>query len=194
MTGTGRTRWEGERVTVDALGPEDEDAFLAAVAASRDLHRPWVDPAGTPERFRALMERARGAEFHPFVIRDRADGALVGGVNVSNAIFGPLCSAFCGYWAFARGAGRGLMTEGLRGVVAHALGPLGLHRLEANIQPGNRRSIALAERCGFRREGFSPNYLRVDGAWRDHLRYAITTEDLAGRGPAAREAAPDDGG
>lgn len=68
------------------------------------------------------------------------------------------------------------MSEGLRLVLRHAFGPLGLHRLEANIQPKNRSSIRLVRRAGFRREGFSPRYLRVLGRWRDHERWAITVE------------------
>jgi ribosomal-protein-alanine N-acetyltransferase len=175
----GGSVWVGERVVVDRLEAGDEGAFLAAVAASRALHHPWVDPPDTPERFRAVMARAQAPEFHPFAVRERATGELVGGVNVSNVILGGFRSAFCGYWAYAAGHGRGLMADGLAAVVRHAFGPLGLHRLEANVQPGNVRSIALAERCGFRREGFSPNYLMVDGAWRDHVRYAITVEDVA---------------
>lgn len=66
------------------------------------------------------------------------------------------------------------MTEALTGVIEHAFGSMGLHRLEANIQPGNARSIALAKRCGFRLEGHSPEYVLINGAWRDHERWAIT--------------------
>jgi Acetyltransferase (GNAT) domain len=62
-------------------------------------------------------------------------------------------------------------------VVRHAFGALGLHRLEANIQPANRRSIRLVRRAGFRREGFSRRYLKIFGRWRDHERWAITAED-----------------
>jgi ribosomal-protein-alanine N-acetyltransferase len=68
------------------------------------------------------------------------------------------------------------MTEGMRAVLAQAFGPLKLHRLEANIQPGNVASIALARRCGFACEGFSPRYLKVAGRWRDHERWAIHAE------------------
>jgi ribosomal-protein-alanine N-acetyltransferase len=64
----------------------------------------------------------------------------------------------------------------------HAFGEIGLHRLEANIQPSNRASIALARSAGFRLEGFSPRYLLIGGQWRDHERYAITADDRAREG------------
>jgi ribosomal-protein-alanine N-acetyltransferase len=69
------------------------------------------------------------------------------------------------------------MTEGMDGVLRHAFKTLKLHRVEANVQPGNTGSIALLERSGFRREGFSPRYLKVAGRWRDHERWAILAED-----------------
>jgi ribosomal-protein-alanine N-acetyltransferase len=81
-----------------------------------------------------------------------------------------------GYYAFAGHEGKGLMTEGIRWIVRFAFTEIGLHRLEANIQPKNEPSRRLAQACGFRLEGFSPNYLTVDGAWRDHERWAITAE------------------
>jgi uncharacterized glyoxalase superfamily protein PhnB len=110
---------------------------------------------------------------------------LVGAINVSNIVRGSFLSAFLGYWAFAGGEGQGLMTDALTTAVTHAFDVLGLHRLEANIQPANDRSIALVHRCGLQYEGFSPKYLMVDGAWRDHNRYAIAREDLED-GPGSR--------
>jgi ribosomal-protein-alanine N-acetyltransferase len=68
------------------------------------------------------------------------------------------------------------MTDGLRRAVAHAFHSLGLHRLEANIQPDNVRSIALARRAGFVQEGYSRRFLYIEGAWRDHERWAIYDE------------------
>jgi [ribosomal protein S5]-alanine N-acetyltransferase len=77
------------------------------------------------------------------------------------------------------------MTEALRAAVSHAFGDLGLHRLEANIQPGNVASIALVRRLGFQKEGFSPRYLRINGQWRDHERWALLA-DTPGEACAAR--------
>jgi ribosomal-protein-alanine N-acetyltransferase len=72
----------------------------------------------------------------------------------------------------------GLMTEALRAAVAYAFSELGLHRVEANIQPGNTASTALVRRLGFKQEGLSPRYLRINGEWRDHERWALLADML----------------
>ena len=77
------------------------------------------------------------------------------------------------------------MSEGLRLVIGHAFAQMGLHRVEANIQPGNLASIALVRRCGFKKEGFSPRYLKIFGEWRDHERWALLADD-----PRAEAALP----
>ena len=98
---------------------------------------------------------------------------------VSQIVRGAFQSAYLGYYASARHAGQGLMREALEQVLDHAFGPLALHRLEANIQPGNQPSVALARGAGFRLGGFSPRYLLIGGQWRDHERYAITADEHA---------------
>jgi ribosomal-protein-alanine N-acetyltransferase len=98
-------------------------------------------------------------------------------------VFGNLRSAYLGYSALVPHQGQGYMTEGLELVLRHAFGTLALHRVEVNVQPDNERSIALAERLGFRREGFSPRYLKIGGRWRDHVRFAMLADEFA---PVAR--------
>lgn len=158
----------------------DQGEFLAAVSESRALHEEWVAPPATAPDFAAYMRRVRRQDSAGFLVRERTTGAICGVVNLNNIVRGALESAFVGYYAFARGAGRGYMTEGLGLTCTYGFETLGLHRLEANIQPGNARSIALVRRCGFRREGFSPRYLKIGGEWRDHERWAITVEDVRG--------------
>lgn len=148
----------------------DETDFIAAARASRELHRPWVQPPCSAEAFARYLSRFDGAAHHGFVVV--AGGELAGAINLTNVIMGAFRSGYLGYYAFAGFEGRGLMTQGLNEVVRHAFKNLGLHRVEANIQPGNAASIALVGRCGFQREGYSPKYLKIGGRWCDHERWA----------------------
>ena len=155
----------------------DEEEFLAAVARSRSLHHPWVQAPATPEAYREYLARCddtRNIAF--FIWRDDPRG-LAGVVNLNEIVRGGFQSAYLGYYAFVPYAGQGLMKNGLTQVVTHAFSVLKLHRLEANIQPGNRASKALVKALGFRREGLSPRYLKINGRWRDHERWAILCED-----------------
>lgn len=172
-----RSRLAEPRVRVRSPRPEDQDEFLRAMRASRKFHHPWLEPPTSPEAFDVLLRRVREDFFEPLLVERVQDGALLGFFNLSWIIRGPLQSAFLGYGAVAAHAGHGYMTEGMRLTLHHAFADMNLHRIEANIQPGNVPSIALARRCGFRREGYSVRYLRVGGAWRDHERWAITVED-----------------
>lgn len=177
-------------VDLARLHRQDASEFLAAVAASRALHRPWVDPPDTLARFDAYLERAARPDRAAFLLRHRPCGRLVGFVTVSNLVRGRWRSATLGYAAFVGHDGRGLMTEGLGAVVDLAFSSLGLHRVEANIQPANTRSVALVRRLGFEREGLSPRFLWVDGAWRDHERWARRAdEDLVPAPTGATSAA-----
>ena len=154
----------------------DASAFTTAVAASRRLHGRWVSPPGDAAAFQAYLERMRQPGHAAFLVLRRDDDSLVGVVNLSHIVMGALRSAYLGYYAFAPNAGRGLMTEGLRAVCRQAFQGLKLHRVEANIQPDNLASRALAQRCGFQREGFSPRYLKINGRWRDHERWALLAD------------------
>ncbi|MCY1061174.1 GNAT family protein [Nannocystis sp. SCPEA4] len=165
----------GPRVSIHTPMESDESEYLDAVHASRELHDPWMAPPASSVAFSAYLARLREPTHTGFLLR--AEGRLVGVVNINNIVMGAFRSGHLGYFAFTGSEGRGYMTEGLRLVVDAAFGELGLHRLEANIQPGNVRSIALVRRLGFMREGFSPRYLFIAGEWRDHERWAITAED-----------------
>jgi [ribosomal protein S5]-alanine N-acetyltransferase len=106
-----------------------------------------------------------------------AVGILMGSSTSTRFVRGSFRSGYLGYYAFRPHAGRGYMDEGLRLVLRRAFGALRLHRVEANIQPDNARSIALVRRLGFRREGLSPRYLKVAGRRRDHERWALLAEE-----------------
>lgn len=156
----------------------DLGEFLERVRASRRLHRPWAYPPDTPERYASLLRRAGAPTERVRLICRREDGAIVGVGNLSQIVLGDFRSAYLGYFGFVPFEGSGYMTEGVALVLQAAFGDVRLHRVEANVQPGNERSIALLERLGFRREGYSPRYLKIGGRWRDHLRYALLAEEF----------------
>ena len=176
------------RVRLRVLERADREEFLALARDSRELHRPWTYPPERSDQFDDLYARARRDDFVCLLACRVGDARAIAGVyTISQIVRGAFQSAYLGYYANQRFAGQGLMREAMEQVLDHAFGPLALHRLEANIQPGNQPSIALARGAGFRLEGFSPRYLLIGGQWRDHERYAITADDrgLDGRSAGA---------
>jgi len=163
----------GARVSIRPPTPADQREFVAAARASVQLHGPWTSAPSTPAQFRALIARACEPANATFLVCRSDTGQIVGLVNVCNIVLGLFRSGYLGYYAFAGYQGQGLMREGLQAVIGHAFRRMKLHRLEANIQPGNARSLALARACGLTREGYSPRYLKIGGRWRDHERWAI---------------------
>jgi ribosomal-protein-alanine N-acetyltransferase len=169
------------RVTLRRPDASDAKAFLAAVGRSRRLHGAWVSAPASRAAFRRYLERFGGpprtSEHVGFVVVRKDDDALVGVFNFSEIVRGAFESAYLGYYAFAPWAGQGYASEALVLALDAAFGHLRLHRVEVNVQPGNRRSLALVERAGFVREGYSKRYVRVAGRWRDHVRFAMLAED-----------------
>jgi [ribosomal protein S5]-alanine N-acetyltransferase len=156
----------------------DRDEFLERVRASGKLHGHWVSGPSDADTFAEWLRRTRTADRECLLVCREEDGAIAGVFNIGQIFYGPFCSAYLGYYAFTPFSGQGYMREGLQLVLRHAFGPLGLHRLEANIQPENRPSIALVSGAGFRLEGLSPRYLKIAGRWRDHERWAILAEEF----------------
>ena len=156
--------------------------FLRAVHGSRELHRRWVSPPDDPGKFAQYVKSLRSGNREGFVVVTGRDD-IAGVVNVNEIVRGGFQSAYLGYYAFEPFAGRGFFRAGLSLVIARCFGELRLHRLEANIQPDNARSIALVKSLGFRLEGFSPRYLKIGGRWRDHERWALLSDNWRGTKP-----------
>ncbi|MEU5593125.1 GNAT family N-acetyltransferase [Streptomyces sp. NPDC020298] len=168
---------EGPRVGIRHFTYADGPEFSARARESKDLHQPWLFPPTTEEAYQVYAGRLiEDPTKAGFLVCEKDDGAIAGFININNIVGGGFQCGALGYGVFAHAAGRGLMREGLGLVVGHAFGPMRLHRLEINAQPRNTASIALARSAGFRLEGFAPNMIYIDGAWRDHERWAITAE------------------
>jgi len=163
------------RVVLTSPTLADEAEFLAANRAGQDYHRPFAYNPLTPEAYLAYLH-SLGERKLGYFARARADGGLVGWINLSEIIRGNFRNAYVGYCGYANYAGQGYMTEALGLVLREAFVIEKLHRVEANVQPDNRASIALVTRLGFELEGMSPRYLKIGGRWRDHERYALRAE------------------
>lgn len=153
----------------------DEQAFVTAMQSSIKIHKPWVKPPLNRAEFHAYLQHYQAVNQKSYLLCDEMRN-IMGVFNLNEIIRGSFQNAFLGFYAVAEYAGKGYMKQGLNLLIEKAFGELNLHRLEANIQPDNLRSIGLVRQCGFLKEGFSPKYLFIESKWRDHERWAITSE------------------
>jgi ribosomal-protein-alanine N-acetyltransferase len=165
------------RVVLAPPRAADEAALLEMNRASVAFHRGRTFAPVTPAHYARYLTACRQTNFLGLLVKRRKDGAVVGVVELSQIVLGVFRSAYLGYYLGAPYAGQGLMTDAIALTLTHAFTEMGLHRVEANIQPDNAASLALVARLGFVREGYSRRYLKIGGRWRDHERWAILAED-----------------
>lgn len=157
----------------------DAADLIAANSASQDYHLPWVTSFTDQAGFDSWLSGGLTGSNVGLIAREVASNQIVGVVNINEIVMGAFRSAYLGYYGMSNFARAGLMTDAVRAAVIYGFTELGLHRVEANIQPGNIASIALVRRLGFKQEGFSPRYLRINGEWRDHERWALLADTPA---------------
>ena len=134
--------------------------------------------AAFPGMLRHYRREARAGRMLPLAVL--VDGRLSGQVTVSNIVRGAFDCGSVGYWVDRRVAGRGVLPTALALVLDHCFGPVGLHRIEANVRPENAASLRVVEKLRFRREGRHERYLFIDDDWRDHVSFALLREDAPG--------------
>ncbi len=169
------------RITLRPPRLSDGRAYVALNRRSRRFHAGLASPPCDTRAFRRLLRANRSNQYKCWLIVRRGDGAILGAVELSQMVKGNFQSAYLGYQIGAPFARQGYMREALTAILTLAFGPLGLHRVEANIQPRNVGSIRLVKQLGFRREGYSHRYLKIGGRWRDHQRWALLRENWRGR-------------
>ena len=173
-------------IRIRPLELADASALLELRVRNRAFLEPW-EPLRDPRFYTlAAQEEAARAALHerdegralPFVLE--SDGAVVGAVNLNVIVRGVFDNAYLGYWLDEAHGGRGIATEGVRQAVSHALGPGGLHRIQAAVIPRNATSMRVLEKLAFREEGYAVRYLRINGVWEDHRLFAVTREEWRG--------------
>lgn len=141
------------------------------------LHHPWVKAPSTNKEFDEYFQHYQQSNQKSFLVCNDTND-IVGVFNVNEIVRGLFQSAYLGFYAVADFSSKGYMSAGLKLVLANVFNELQLHRLEANIQPENVKSIQLVKKNGFRYEGFSPRYLKIDNEWRGHEHWVMTYEDF----------------
>lgn len=186
-----------ERLVLRPARTSDVPEVRRALRANAEHLRPWSvapapgeDPAAVTYVSRAVLRHRRewkhGQSFVMFISPRNEETRIIGRIALGGILRGAFQSAHLGYWIDAEHQGRGLMTEAVRAVTSFAFGAARLHRVQAAVMPGNRASLRVLEKAGYRREGSAARYLCIAGVWEDHVLFAVTVEDwAASAGPAA---------
>jgi RimJ/RimL family protein N-acetyltransferase len=141
---------------------------------------PWTDRAQAT----AMIERA-GALFAAreairFALAPRAGGAMIGTCTLF-AVDAQNRRAEMGYVLARDSWGRGFMHEALTALLDWGFGPLGLHRVEADVDPRNIPSVKVLERMGFVREGLLRQRWQVAGEVSDSIFLGLLAPEWAAR-------------
>ncbi|SCX33688.1 GNAT family N-acetyltransferase [Agrobacterium rosae] len=168
------------RVLIHPVKRSDAQEIVTANVRSRDYHARWAQPFTDMSGFDAWFGQLLTGPNASFIARDVESNGIVGVFNLTQIVWGEFRSAYLGYYGNVAFAHRGLMADALERVKNYAFNEFGLHRIEANIQPGNVASINLVRRAGFLKEGYSPHYLQINGKWCDHERWALVSGDDRG--------------
>lgn len=166
-------------IRVFIRNPTEEDCqeLLSLRQRSKDFHFPWVFLSINEKDCKNYINRCQNDDYQGLLICHLNSNKIIGVVNFSQIFYGMFQNAYLSYYVGVDFAGQGLMSEGVYLAINYAFSTLELHRIEANIQPGNKASISLVKRLGFTQEGFSQKYLQINGEWRDHERWALTVEN-----------------
>jgi ribosomal-protein-alanine N-acetyltransferase len=169
------------------LAVGDARAWRELRSSNADWLRQWEatmppDAGSRPTTFRSLVRRlgrmAREGQALPFAIE--VDGEFAGQITVNNIVLGSARFCSVGYWIGQEYAGRGLVPLAVAMVIDHLFIIERLHRVEIAIRPENTNSLRVVEKLGIGRCGLAPRYLHIDGAWRDHVLFGITAEEVPG--------------
>jgi ribosomal-protein-alanine N-acetyltransferase len=173
---------EGD-VRVRLASKRDARVLQKLMLGNREWLRPWeaTNPYG-PNSFdmklqiKLLRQQYRNLSAIPLVIE--YDNEVVGQLNVANIVYGSVSSSVIGYWVIPEVAGLGITPTAVALIGDYLFAELKLHRIEIDIRPENLASLRVVEKLGFRFEGTKQRYIHINGAWRDHYVFALTTDEL----------------
>jgi|APCry1669189733_1035249.scaffolds.fasta_scaffold01770_6 ribosomal-protein-alanine N-acetyltransferase len=165
-------------IYLEKIQLKHEKEYLRAVKKSITSLEPWIEVIKTRKAFLQLISAISKPEDKAYLIRRSSDDALIGTIEIRDIFMGHFKCGYLIYYAFDGFRGQGYMKEALSLTITKAFKKFKLHRLEANIQPSNKASIGLAKAAGLLYEGYSPKFLKINGDWRDHERWALINDKV----------------
>ena len=171
-------------VTLRVIKARDAKTLEKLVLGNRAWLKPWeaTNPHG-PTSFdfkgqvRGLLRQLEYNEGIPFLILYKDE--VVGQLNVANILHGSVSSCVIGYWIIPEVAGNGITPTAVALAMDYLYKVVGLHRVEIDIRPENKASIRVVQKLGLRYEGLKKNYIHINNAWRDHLVFALTADEVS---------------
>ena len=163
-------------IEIRPVQEEDEVEYLKNYRLSKAILKPWVQAPKNATEFKEYVCEMSSEENKAFVVIDKKTQSMLGIVELRDIFMFDFKNSYIIYFAFVPNLKKGCMSQAVKMVTKFAFNKLKLHRLEANIQPTNLASLALARSCGFIKEGYSPKFIKKNGKWKDHERWAILNE------------------
>lgn len=170
-------------ITLRVLTKRDFRALRKLLVADREWLIPWEAttpgiryPLDVRWMIRSLLSQTRKGAGLALVMEYQ--GEVVGQLNVANILFGSVSSATIGYWVAKNAAGKSIVPVSVAMAIDHLFAEFGLHRVEIDIRPENTASLRVVQKLGLRQEGTKERFIHIDGQWRDHHIFAITSEEL----------------
>ena len=170
-------------ISLRIIKPRDAKTLERLVLSNRTWLKPWeaTNPHGPTSfdfksQIRGLLRQLENDEGLPFLILYK--GEIVGQLNVANILHGSVSSCVIGYWIIPEVAGKGITPTAVSLAMDYVFKVVGLHRVEIDIRPENEASVRVVEKLGLRPEGLKKNYIHINNAWRDHLVFALTADEV----------------
>jgi ribosomal-protein-alanine N-acetyltransferase len=171
-------------ISLRIIKARDAKTVERLVLSNRAWLKPWeaTNPHGPTSfdfksQIRGLLRQLENDEGLPFLILYK--GEIVGQLNVANILHGSVSSCVIGYWIIPEVAGKGVTPTAVALAMDYVFKVVGLHRVEIDIRPENEASVRVVEKLGLRHEGLKKNYIHINNAWRDHLVFALTADEVA---------------
>ena len=170
-------------ISLRIIKARDAKTVERLVLSNRAWLKPWeaTNPHGPTSfdfksQIRGLLRQLENDEGIPFLILYK--GEIVGQLNVANILHGSVSSCVIGYWIIPEVAGKGITPTAVALAMDYVFKVVGLHRVEIDIRPENKASVRVVEKLGLRHEGLKKNYIHINNAWRDHLVFALTADEV----------------